>query len=190
MESTDMVIVPDEEIDFSKTLVGKDPIGPLSKLLWECQQIHAAKDVDPLVRMFMSQNAAASAWHLTDWIWVRCPPERLDDLRAAVRCKGDQFSDFASAVREASLDVAICRQLATAGKHVSVKRGEMKNLSIEVEHNEDKNQSSVWICLDGKRSSDNDVYAGALRWWIDLYIHVGFPEAQNLLRALGQRTKG
>jgi hypothetical protein len=83
---------------------------------------------------------------------MRCPPERLDDLRAAVRRKGDQFSDFASVVREASLDVAICRQLATAGKYVTVKRGEMKNLSVGAEHDEDTNKSNVRICLEGMRT--------------------------------------
>jgi len=51
-----MADAPDDEIDFSKTLLGNDPVGPLSKLLWECMSIHAAGPMDPLIRMYMSHR--------------------------------------------------------------------------------------------------------------------------------------
>ncbi|NII75376.1 hypothetical protein FHW84_003985 [Dyella sp. SG562] len=176
----------DEGIDFSKTLLGNDPVGPLAKLLWECSVIHTAADVEPIVRMFMSHNAASTAWHLTDWTWKRCPADKRPALTAAVGAKGESFAEYAYAVRHASKEVAVCRQLATAGKHVTVSRGEMKNLSVEVERDDEAGTSQVWLKIDEVRIPDFDVYAVALRWWIDLYIQIGFPEAERVKAALDE----
>ena len=176
----------DDAIDFSKTLLGKDPIGPLSKLLWECQSIHTAGDINPLVRMFMSLNAASTAWHLAEWTWKRCPPGQQVALIAAVKASKESWPEYANAIRKSNIDIAICRQLATAGKHVTVSHDEMKNLSVQIEHNDETNETLIWICLDDQRIPDIDVYARALRWWIELYIHIGFPEAQRLAEAFDQ----
>jgi len=176
----------EEGIDFSKTLLGKDPIGPLSKLLWECQQIHGERGSEPLIRMFMSQNAAATAWHMADWTWMRCPPGQRAKLAGVIGAKDESWPAFANRVREVNTDIAICRELATAGKHVVISRGEMKNLTVEVEHDHQASETRIWICLDGERIPDIDVYARALRWWIGLYIHMGFPEAERLTAALDQ----
>lgn len=178
--------MPEGEIDFSKTLLGNDPVGPLSKLLWECMSIHAVGSVDPLIRMYMSQNAASTAWHLTDWSWKLCPLDKRGALVAAVEATSESWNDYAVAVRRKNEDLAICRQLATAGKHVTVSRDEMKNLSVEVETVDDTGDVLIWICLDDQRIPDFDVYARALGWWIDLYVHVGFPEAEKLREILNR----
>lgn len=175
-----------EQIDFSKTLLGNDPIGPLSKLLWECQAIYGTEVANPLIRMFMSQNAATTAWHLADWTWMSCPQEKRTELADAVGAAHQSWPAFATRVREVSLDLAICRELATAGKHVAISRGEMKNLTVEVEHDDETKETRVWICIDGERIPDLDIYGRALRWWIDLYIHMGFSEAARLQEALDQ----
>ncbi|NKJ21960.1 hypothetical protein [Dyella sp. SG609] len=177
-----------EQIDFSKTLLGNDPIGPLSKLLWECQQIFEADVSSPLIRMFMSQNAATTAWHLADWTWMTCPQERRTELAAVVGAADDSWPAFANRVREISIDLAICRELATAGKHVAISRGELKNHTVEVEHDDETKETRVWICIDGERTPDLDIYGRALRWWIELYIHMGFSEAATLQEALNQHA--
>ncbi len=87
------------QIDFSKTLLGNDPIGPLSKLLWECQTIYGTEVANPLIRMFMSQNAATTAWHLADWTWMCCTPEMRTALAQAVGAADQGGPAFASRVR-------------------------------------------------------------------------------------------
>lgn len=175
-----MAATGNERIDFSKTMMGDDPIGPLGKLLWEILFIRRhGPAADVIDRLYMSWNAAATAWHIHEWMWKRYPEEDREKLAAMVGAAKASRESFAAAVRERSQFIMVCCQIATAGKHVTIDH-ERRDLTVEHLRDESTGEVAVWICLGENRMPDVDVYALALRWWIDLYIDAGFPKAAAL----------
>ncbi|MHA6204922.1 hypothetical protein ACXU4B_10895 [Dyella soli] len=174
-----------EVIDFGKTLVGDDVVGLLAKLLWEMREIHDRADAEPIVRCFLSYNAAATAWHLHEWLWRLCPEDKQAMLLDAVDADTRDLRGFAHGVQRVNGAIAICRQLATAGKHVAVRhhRGDVR---VQVHYDPDREgaKAKVVIHWEGKQYEDFIVYLGALKWWVELYVKIGYKHAYDLLPAL------
>lgn len=175
-----------EVVDFSKTLIGDDCVGMLAKLLWEIREICTFDQNhghEPVVRTFMSYNAASTAWHLHEWFLKILPEERWPELFAIVGATSKK--DYGVAVQRAHGTMAICRQLANAGKHVAIAHNR-EDVRGEVHYAElnGRIHPAVVLHWEGKSYLDYEVYVAALRWWITIYVRLGYQHAQDLLAPL------
>jgi len=173
-------------IDFGKTLVGDDAVGMLAKLLWEIREICQFNDrgnQEPVVRTYMSYNAAATAWHMHEWFLKILPEDRREELFKIVGAEGEK--DYPIAVQRANGSLAICRQLAVAGKHVSVVRNR-EDITAEVHSKEHEGKTLVTVVIqwEGKSYYDYEVYVAALKWWAELYVKLGYKHASYLSDAV------
>lgn len=167
----------DEVVDFSKTLVGDDAVGMLGKLVWEIRQIHEYAEGEPIVRGYLSYNAAATAWHTHEWIWKLCPAAMRDQLLDNVNAPSRDFKGYVIGLQRTNGAFAICRQIATAGKHVTVDYNR-DDISGEIHHDRETGATTVQFRWDGKSVSDTDVYLEVLGAWIRIYVVLGFKQAK------------
>ena len=92
----------------------------LRKLEWEVEGLKGTfpTDLDDLA--FRAFNAVVTAWHIADWVWEDMDPDQRDALGdewgTTLRNKGA----FRYALRQQNREVALCREIATASKHVEV----------------------------------------------------------------------
>jgi hypothetical protein len=94
----------------------------LRKLEWELEGLknESPHDLDGLA--FRSFNAAVTAWHLADWVWKDMTQEQRDDVAAEWEEQLKDEGNFKYALRHKDRTVALCREIATASKHVEVTR--------------------------------------------------------------------
>lgn len=175
-----------EVFDFSKTLVGDDAVGMLAKLLWEIREIctfDQREGLEPIVRTFMSYNAASTAWHVHEWFLKLLPKERHAELFAIVGAKDRK--DYGVAVQRAHGTMAICRQIANAGKHVGIdyNRDDIRAEVHYINH-DGRIHPAVVLHWEGKSYLDYVVYSAALKWWARIYVSLGYKHAEELLEAV------
>ena len=101
-----------DEAGLRKVFDLQSPHQMLEKLRWETGLIHSMLADDRKV-IFAAFNAAATAWHLTEWII-----EAWDDLPAQEISKGD----YRGNVVQRCPDLEICRQISVGWKHRVVKQ--------------------------------------------------------------------
>jgi hypothetical protein len=183
MESSRMVVpVNAAQVDFSRTLVGDDPVGMLSKLSWEIHQINEFRGKDAIVRSFLSYNAASTAWHIHEWLWKLCPEESREALLDTVNADPRDFAGFKAGLKNSSESFAVCRDLATAGKHIEV-RGE-HGVTVRVVRPSDDRDVYIDLQWGGQTFRDVQVYYDALRLWIRIYHALGYPQAEAMGKAV------
>jgi hypothetical protein len=85
------------------------------KLDWEIVRLHHASPHDIIDMKCFAFNAAVTAWHLTDWVFEDMTPAQRSQhgVRSVV--------EFQRLVRQQSRHFHLCRQIATASKHRTVK---------------------------------------------------------------------
>jgi hypothetical protein len=173
-----------EIFDVRKTLVGDDAVGLLAKLHWEIEQLEARKGEEMLVRMFMSFNAASTAWHLHEWIWKLSNEAQRGLLLDAVDAETRDWQGFVLGLQRKSPAMAICRQLANAGKHMTLKHGrEDIYAELIAEGDHDYPEGAVLLLVNGERHRDIDVYAAALKLWLKVYRDLGLKHADEIRAA-------
>jgi hypothetical protein len=168
-----------DRFDTRKTLAD-DPILHLAKLSWEVMGIVNARHVAPPVRIFMSLNAASTAWHLHEWIWKRATPAGQEELLRIVNATGG-WKEYVVGIQKSSGAIAICRQIATAAKHVTVHH-DRDDIYFEVMHDDkqEDHATEITICYEGKRCSDVQVYRDALEDWSRIYAALEFDQSAFL----------
>lgn len=99
----------------------------LAKLEWEINRLKDTPPNDADSLMYGAFNAAVTAWHIADWAWADMSEDQKDCLRtgwqADLELWGITLRDggnFLHALRKKNRDLAICREIATASKHVEV----------------------------------------------------------------------
>jgi len=90
----------------------RSPHQILEKLRWETTLIHAMLPQEPKV-IFAAFNAAATAWHLTEWVI-----EVWDDLPIQAVSRENYRND----VVKRCPNLEICRQISVGWKHRVVKQ--------------------------------------------------------------------
>lgn len=104
----------------------------LKKLEWEQSGLKAASKQDPKELFFRAFNAAVTAWHLADWVWKDMTQNQRQQLETEWETKlgidDDGVGNFRHALRQKSREIAICREIATASKHVEVTRNPDKTI--------------------------------------------------------------
>lgn len=96
----------------------------LRKLEWERNGLKAASTQEPTELYFRAFNTAVTAWHLADWVWrdmTRDQRQQLEaDWNTKLNVEDDKGGDFRRELRQKKREIAICREIATASKHVKV----------------------------------------------------------------------
>lgn len=92
----------------------------LRKLEWEVAGLRATdpNDLDELA--FRAFNAAVTAWHMGDWVWADMTEDQRNGLRTDWKHRLSNLGEFRSRAREISRAIGLCREIATASKHVEV----------------------------------------------------------------------
>lgn len=166
--------------DPNKTL-SDDPVLLLGTLAWEVNSIYKAKYATPGERIALSFHAASTAWHLHEWIWKAADQDKRQQLRELTSCRNMSFSDFAVSVQRWAPSIGICRQIATAYKHFTI-RHDRPDVRLEVHHDPKREEHAYWLMIlgGGKKRVDVDVYLEALKAWSRLYVALGYESAKEI----------
>ncbi len=104
----------------------------LKKLEWEQRGLKAASEQEPEELFFRAFNAAVTAWHLADWVWRDMTPDQRQQLETdwekPLNVNDDQGGAFRYELRQKNREIAICREIATASKHVEVSQNPDKTI--------------------------------------------------------------
>ena len=101
----------------------------LVKLAWQVDRLIEAKTRE----VYIAINAALTAWHLHDWVWVAI--ERSADLRlhfgkeAGISPQKLRKAEFAEWLVKTNPDLAICQVMATSAKHVGFQGGDFTTVA-------------------------------------------------------------
>lgn len=164
------------------------PLFLLAKLKWEIEQLSETRGFEAA---FVSLNCAITAWHVTDWIWQLSDEPGRTRLAA---CLGvvpfREQKNFAAAVQDASEAIAVCRQLATAAKHLSVNKFPRVDLATTLRLGDgeggDIEGHFVQINDGGKVYMDRHLYPKALEFWLELYTEARLLNWEQLVGDQGQ----
>ncbi len=98
----------------------------LKKLEWEQHGLKAASEQEPKELFYRAFNAAVTAWHLAEWVWrdmTRDQRQQLEtDWDKPLNVNDDNGGAFRHELIQINREIAICREIATASKHVEVSR--------------------------------------------------------------------
>jgi len=127
-----------------------------------------------------------TAWHMVDWVNADMDEDQRKMATAYLGQPISNHSDLAAAVTTVCADLRICQVIATAGKHVKVKRRPDPTLSTNfklVKSNPNvarlpgEGLSYIWIIKhSGKEYLAKEVFKKVHRFWEDLLSHLGMIE--------------
>src|SRR4051812_32421323 len=89
----------------------KSPINMLDKLKWEIAQIEALLDAGDRKVIFATFNAAATAWHIIDWV------KTFNAIYPHERHLPINPKHYRDDVTKRFPDLRICRQISVGWKH-------------------------------------------------------------------------
>jgi hypothetical protein len=132
---------------------------------------------------YLALNIAMTAWHMVDWVSADM---NTVQRKEATRYLGRPISnnvDLAVAVTSACEALRICQVIATAGKHVEVKRRPDPSLATKfklVKPSPNKARlpgeglSYIWVIKrNGKEYLAEEIFKEAHRFWENLLSHLG-----------------
>jgi len=99
----------------------------LEKLRWERDELVDASRQAPDRLCYCAFNASVTAWHLADWVWRDLTLRQRQVLEKksgeSLDTENERGGAFRHYLKTNSRALAICRELATASKHVEVTQG-------------------------------------------------------------------
>ena len=161
----------------------RHPLFMPSKLKWELEQLVQTRGFEAA---YLSLTCATTAWHVCDWFWQLNDQNGRDRIATSLGHKPySKLGDFSRLVQEASEAVAVCRQLATAAKHLSVQHYASAQLSTSLRLGDGKDGDIeghfVQIEYAGRTFIDRQLYKEALIFWLELYVDAELPEWHQLV---------
>lgn len=92
----------------------------LSKLEWEIEGLRSTQTSDVSSLIYQAFNGAVTAWHLADWVWGDMTGEQRVAICNEWGLVARSIGEFRHGLRKNNWAVALCREIATASKHVQV----------------------------------------------------------------------
>jgi hypothetical protein len=141
------------------------------KLYWEIERLNHATPHDIIDMKCFAFNAAVTAWHLTDWVF--------EDMTEEQRYKRSisKLDDLQKLVRKECRALHLCRQIATASKHRSVRFHYDPDVATSVELDATPiDQWPKWrlVILDSGNSYPAiDVFEEARMYWYQFLSGLG-----------------
>lgn len=157
----------------SQTFNLRGPRDVLAKLQWEVDELAETRAVDIHLIAYRSINCAMTAWHMCDWLFAEC--ERTPSVREAptniAHRKISSLGDMQAWARE-ERSIAICRQIATAAKHVEVTQHPDPAVKAQYEVGgkgmpvrDEDGWPKLVICDGQETHRPHHVFVDALRFW-------------------------
>ena len=138
----------------------------LEKLEWEQCGLKAAseqKPTDPTELYFRAFNTAMTAWHLADWVWSDMTPAQRQQLetdwKVRLQVDSNDGGAFRGELRKVNRELAICREIATASKHV-----EITNSRDEIIDTVASAKTSIVHNSDGEQIQINGQFVLVTKW--------------------------
>src|SRR5690348_858795 len=110
----------DKRANTDKLIGSDDAITWLSKLTWEIAQIFEHPKDNVSVRIYRSMNCAITAWHMVDWIYMLSDKSQRKELSRITEAHKFKDGKFDLAIQAWCPAIGLCRQIATAAKHLNV----------------------------------------------------------------------
>ncbi|KGR44472.1 MULTISPECIES: hypothetical protein [Xanthomonas] len=170
-------------VDVRKLLCA-DPVLMLAKLATETVDIIQRRTDEVPLRIFQSMNAASTAWHLHQWIWELASDEDRRTLARAFGASKENAVSFGEACRKHSIAITICRQIATATKHVRLEHDRDDIYAEAITSDDASEPMKVLYYCDGVAYEDWEVFQTALDFWADVYVQLGFESAHDVVAAM------
>ena len=155
------------------------------KLTVEIHQFTKAHSSSTL-SCYLALNIAMTAWHMIDWVSVDMNADQREEATRRFGRPISNHNNLAAAVTDACEALRICQLIATAGKHVEVKRRLDPSLATRfklVKPDPNKARlpgeglSYIWVIeRNGKEYLAGEVFKEAHRFWEDLLSHLGMIE--------------
>lgn len=149
----------------AKTFSLDGPKAYLEKIEWELSRLNEISPRDQPAYQFQAINCAMTAWHMTDWVFHKLPP----DERARYKGEGE-FREWA---RQDFIGLKLCREIADASKHVTLTRKVEPYISTEkIRWPTDTGEAEFWY-IDG---GNGEFYAlpeiieGAITYWQNFLV--------------------
>lgn len=176
----------------TKKIIGsEDAIFLLNKLGWEIRAIHEHPHDGITERIYRSINCALTAWHLTDWLWMLSSEEQRKSLCEITEVQKYDTKEFHVAIQKWCPAIALCRQIATAAKHLDIDY-DREDVWLEgmFDDEETEHATTLYITDGSSKQLDVDVYIEAFNAWTALYIRVGMPKSQEIARLVSRALHG
>ncbi len=139
----------------------------LDKLEWEIDELKNTPSNDARGLAYRSSNAFVTAWHIADWVWKSMTKDHKESLRDEWNLKMLTKGEFMYGLRQRNRELATCREIATAIKHVEL-RSPDETVNTSISATRDSLISTRWVLevLDGEvRRPVLEVLEGALNIW-------------------------
>lgn len=140
----------------------------LDKLDWEVHELAHTRPHQMDVLAFRSINCATTAWHMCDWVFADCErdPGTRSRLAALAHREIAKLADVQAWARAESRPVAICRVIATAGKHFKVLHHPDPSVRATYVRDEQEWFRHELVIHDGTEThKPHHVFVDALRFW-------------------------
>lgn len=140
----------------------------LDKLQWEVDELARTELHQLDVLAFRSINCATTAWHMCDWVFADCESDREARSRLAALAHREvtKLGDVQAWARAESRPVAICRLIATAGKHFKVLHHQDASVRATYAADEKDWFRHELVIYDGAEiHKPHHVFVDALRFW-------------------------
>lgn len=144
-------------------------LGKAKRELARLQDAYSSLDDNRFVSDY-GLNFAITAWHIADWVWKTYNPHNKTNLQALGLVK---FDDFHSLIRRESEALAICYEIATGSKHMTLDKD--SNYQQRVGATDLSAGASAVISYpfkvlkvelpNGERKRADEVFANAVAYW-------------------------
>ena len=137
------------------------------KLEWEVAELAKTPKRDVFVLGYRAINCATTAWHMCDWVFAEC--ERDADVRSRLANIAHREIATLGDVQvwaRTERPLAICRIIATAGKHFEVTRHPDPTVKATFKIEDDGLPGGELMIYDGDDvHRPHDVFVRALLFW-------------------------
>ena len=140
----------------------------LEKLRVESQQLSTNPPKDPKLHAYAALNCAATAWNLKDWAWAGIAKDArrrliLDELAGDTI---ESLHEFENLICTKNC-IAICHQLITSAKHVSVNGEPHVGTSIQFLDSPltKQNEDEPVVTDEDDTPTNSEVFMDAYYFW-------------------------
>ncbi|KAA1012617.1 hypothetical protein FVF58_12115 [Paraburkholderia panacisoli] len=150
----------------------KTPVDMLEKAKRELRRLRAAEsspDDNDLISDH-GMNFAITVWHVADWVWKKFNPNNCGNLKDLGL---HTFNDLHSLIRQESDALAICFEIATGSKHLTLDKDSSYQRRVQVTDISARAATAMALSrsvlkvelLSGDRKRADEVFTAAIAYW-------------------------
>jgi hypothetical protein len=140
----------------------------LGKLNWDLQRLMEMQRKDDPALRYQAMNCALTAWHMHEWVYPFLPERLLSEL--------PKLASFRDLVKERSVYMNCCREIADAGKHHVITSRHHPDIQTRMVEITVDGVKSEWWYIDAPGIGPTDpaeVIGQAHAFWVRFLIEAG-----------------